>query len=99
VYLNGSLYTVVQAKAITSMSSGDFYLGNPSVSGQPFSSDVRGFLSKVKFMNYMPSREEVDSLYEQGPSGSGLLSAMGISTDYRVRSPIYRLGEEEEEDS
>jgi hypothetical protein len=95
VHMNGSLYTVEQTPTVISMSSGDFVLGTPSVSYAPIANETRGFISNIRMMNYMPSRGRIEGLFESGPGASGILSKVGISSDYRVRSPIYRLGSED----
>lgn len=96
IFMNGSLYTVEQTRSVVSMSSGEIALGPPAAASA--ASEVRGFISNVRLMNFMPSQERVEDLFERGPAsgGSGMLARVGISSDYRVRSPIYRLGSEDD---
>lgn len=101
IHMNGSLYTVEQTRAVISMSSGDFVLGTPSASYGPIANETRGFISNIRMMNYMPSQERIEGLFAYGPAtgGAGILAKVGISSDYRVRSPIYRLGSEDDSDT
>ncbi len=101
VHLNGSLYTVEQAHAVITMSSGEFVLGTPSTGAIALSAEVRGFIANIRMMNYMPSQDYIEQLFERGPAtgGAGVLASVGISSDYRVRSPIYRLGSEDDDEN
>ena len=96
VFVDGDLYTVASVadkatdnRPILSPTHGDVQIG---VADQ--SSDIRpvadGYIGKFAFFNYGLVHADVRRLYAQGPRGSTVLGALGLS-EYGVRSPVYRL--------
>lgn len=96
VHMNGSLYTVEQMNAISGASTGDFLLGSPSTI---WSAEVRGFLSNVRLLNFVPSMDDVNDIFRSGPqAGNGFMATLGVSTDYRLRWPIYKVDDVDDDD-
>lgn len=67
-------------------------------SGSMRSSDVTGFVARVHFFNYGLTSRQAHSLYYNGPTKFGFLRMLGVP-DYGVRSPLYRLDANGDEDS
>ena len=94
VYQDGDVYTVENAqergsatvRPVITGQSGDVLVGAPSGTSQ-----VRGYITKLAFYNYALSQRDVRALYRKGPGETGLF---GLPTNYRLRSPIYRLDSE-----
>jgi hypothetical protein len=69
----------------------DIYVGKNTINN---GNTLNGYISKLEFMNYAISLNQVKTSYNRGPlSGStgNFLPSMGIN--YGVRSPLYKLNE------
>jgi hypothetical protein len=108
VYQDGSMYTVssiydmvdvnntVTPRPVFGSSSGSVdvgSLGTGSISGS-----IRGFIARLNFYNYAVTSRQALSIYESGPSNStNLLGNIGIA-EYAIRTPIYRIEDEDSND-
>lgn len=110
LYMDGNVYTVqslydLNRKDNNSSSvvaplfascTGDIRLGN-------FKSDisdaVNGYISNLMFFNYALSSAQVSAVSVKGPdTGFSLIRSLGVP-DYGIRSPIYRLDGQDDEDN
>lgn len=99
VYQDGDIYTVENVLELPSVSRG----GRPVFAGVkgdllvgPVSNtdSTRGYMGKLDYFNYALTPNDVRQLYEAGPTPRNLMSKFGIN-EYGVRSPIYRVDQEE----
>ena len=98
VFLDGSLYTV---QSLYDMAAGSTPATTPlfaACSGDvrvasfdDTSAPVSGFISNLMFYNYSLTASDSKSIYNRGPdTGFSLLRMLGVPM-YGVRSPIYRV--------
>jgi hypothetical protein len=91
VYMDGDLYSIVTTNDVVKnnknpflrMPVGDVSIGN-SVNG------TRGFISKFTYYNYSLTQNNIQKIYNAGPTNTTFLSWFGLSR-YGVRSPIYEV--------
>lgn len=106
VFVDGSMYTVHSLNDMAEKTemggllkpplfapcNGDFKIGNYD---NTLTQDATGFLSNAQFFNYAISAAQVEGLYNMGPdTGFSVLRTMGVP-EYGVRSPIYRVDDEQ----
>lgn len=71
--------------------SDDIFVGKNTINNKQ---TLNGYLSKLEFMNYAISLNQVKTSYNRGPlsgNSGNFLPSMGIN--YGVRSPLYKLNE------
>jgi len=103
VYLDGDVYSVksvdefrslknLASSLVVDKTNGDVFVGkNMSIAN---GNTVDGYLSNLEFYNYAMSIDDVKRAYYRGPYKKSWLSFVGLS-DYGVRTPIYKLSEED----
>lgn len=105
VFQDGSIYTVKSlydmidensstARPMFASVSGPMTIGNP---GTSLSGDVNGFIARVKAYNYALATHQVQLIYAGGPTSVNPLRGFGVPA-YGVRSPVYKMGDDEEAD-
>ena len=96
VFKDGDMYTVKNVHDLWNSGSGEerpifmgtrgnVYVGHAQDNNTP----THGFLSRLQFFNYALMEKDVQDVYAQGPTSSGLLSTVGLN-QYGVRTPIYK---------
>jgi hypothetical protein len=102
VYLNGDIYTVENVYDIAASGTrpvfsglkGNVLVGSIANSGTNRTASTQGFISRTYFYNYALTPEDIRAVTGSGPvPGSSLLANIGMS-EYGVRAPIYRVGED-----
>jgi hypothetical protein len=99
VYMNGDMYTVENVYDLakgTVLSRPVFagIKGNVLIGKLDGTDSATAFISRAHFFNYALSPDDVRAISMEGPvPGSGIMGTIGIS-DYAVRTPIYRVGED-----
>lgn len=105
LFLDGDMYSVrnvhdiwdrstSQNRPIMAASEGNVYIGPTSQN----SSNVRGFISGVKYFNYALMGDSISAIYRYGPELKTFMSRFAYSRKYGFQSPIYRLDSDEKED-
>lgn len=103
VYLDGDMYTMESssflndapaaaaagisnlAGVLPSETSGSVFVGNMS----PDAKSIDGTLTKLQFFNYALERDDVRTLYLEGPQKRTLMASLGLSS-YGLQAPIYK---------
>ena len=102
VYLNGDIYTVENVYDIASTGSrpvfsglkGNVLIGSIANSGTNRTASTQGFISRTYFYNYALTPDDIKAVTSSGPvPGSSILANIGMS-EYGVRAPIYRVGDD-----
>jgi len=111
VYLDGEIYSVknteefktlrqpeldirgrpIDVNIIVDKTDNNIYVGKNKSVGS--GNTVNGYLGKLQFFNYALSMNEVKLIYAQGPIGAP--SWFGGKVNWGVRSPVYKLDEQE----
>jgi hypothetical protein len=101
LYMDGEIYNVANLldatssgqNKIISSTTGDMHVGQLS----PTSPGFDGYISKVQFFNYALTIDHARVIYNAGPVGKTILSAVGLPL-YGIRNPFYKVDSLEEID-
>lgn len=101
VFMDGSIYAVENLvdgtysepsiRPMFAACTGEVVVGT---TGESAGAEMRGFVSKLAFMNYAPLLDQVVAMYKSGPGSNSVLAMLGLD-QYGVRTPIYKLGYED----
>jgi hypothetical protein len=81
----------IDVNVIVDKTDGNLYVGKNSVGNRNVMS---GYLSRLQYYNFALPLTEVKRQYAQGPQKTGLFGLGGMDWNYGIRSPVYKLDEQ-----